>query len=721
MLITDGEYMVSVALKEKKGARIAKMSDKRDFPLDRTRNIGIMAHIDAGKTTTTERMLYYTGKTYKMGEVDDGAAVMDWMVQEQERGITITSAVTTCKWRDCCINIIDTPGHVDFTMEVERSLRILDGAVAILDAVAGVEPQTETVWRQADQYKVPRICFVNKMDKVGADFHKVIFTIVERLEGNPVAIQIPVGKEDDFQGVVDLITMKEIIYTDEMGEVWEQKEIGEERKKNAEESRITMIEEAAECDEELMEKYLHGEEISNELIIRALRKGTISTRLTPVLCGAAYRNKGVQPLLDAIVDLLPSPIDIPPIKGTNTKTSQEEERPADDKSPFAALAFKIMSDPYVGKLTYFRVYSGTLKSGDMVMNSVRGGKERVSRILRMHANRREDRDVVFAGEIVAGVGLKETYTGDTICDPGAPILLEPMAFPEPVISVAIEPKTKIDQDKLSSSLRRVSEEDPTFVVSFDEESGQTIISGMGELHLEVVVDRLLREFNVDANVGRPQVAYRETMTVPVRDVEGRFVRQSGGRGQFGVVVLDVEPLPRGSGYEFENLIHSGAIPKEYIPGIDRGVQEAMGAGELANYPLVDVKVLLKDGKYHEVDSSELAFKVAGSMALKRAVSRGKPALLEPIMAVTIVTKETYVGEVISDLNARRGKIEKVEMEGDRQTIDAHLPLAEMFGYATDLRSLTQGRSTHHMEFFTYEEVPAGIAKEIIARAKGRVR
>ena len=708
------------AATKRKVAPIGTVSNKmeRDFPVEQVRNIGIMAHIDAGKTTTTERALYYTGKTYKIGEVHDGAAVMDWMIQEQERGITITSAATTCQWGDIRINIIDTPGHVDFTIEVERSLRILDGAVAIFDAVEGVEPQSETVWRQADRYSVPRICFINKMDRVGADMERCKQMIEEKLDGRPVALQMPVGTEEKFSGVIDLVNMKAVKWYDELGEEWGHEEIPKDLEEQAEEARHDMIEGVAEFDDEVLEAYVHGSEISQEMIRRAIRKGTISAKVVPMLCGSALRNRGVQPLLDAVVDYLPSPLDIPPVTGENPYTKEQEERPPSDDQPFAALAFKIMSDPYVGKLTYFRVYSGTLQTGTFILNSTRGHKERIGRILRMHANHREDVKVVCVGDIVAGVGLKKTTTGDTLCDPSHPVLLEPMSFPEPVIAVAIEPKTKMDQDRLTESLNRLSDEDPTFRVSYDEDSGQTIISGMGELHLEVVVDRLLREFQVDANVGKPQVAYRETIKVPAKGVRGRFVRQSGGRGQYGDVVINLEPLKSGKGYEFESKIHGGEVPKEYIPAVDRGIQEAASGGLLAGYPLVDFKVELVDGSFHAVDSSDIAFKVAGSMALKEAARKGGLVLIEPIMKMEISLPEAHVGDVISDINSRRGRIENIDTKAGRQTLTVLVPLAETFGYATDLRSLTQGRATYHMDFFKYAEVPTGISQEIIARVKG---
>ena len=704
----------------KRVTRAERASEKmeRDFPLENTRNIGIMAHIDAGKTTTTERILYYTGKTYKMGEVHDGAAVMDWMVQEQERGITITSAATTCQWNDFRINIIDTPGHVDFTIEVERSLRVLDGAVAIFDAVEGVEPQTETVWRQADNYMVPRICYVNKMDRTGANFNKCVEMIKERLEARPVAMQLPVGIEETFTGIIDLVKMKSVAWIDDMGEEWEYREIPRDLRDKSEEARRLMLDEVSEFDEESLDAYIHGGEVSEEMIIRATRRGTLAAKIVPVLCGASLKNRGVQPLLDAVVDYLPSPADVKAVEGENPYTHEVEARPAADGDPFSALAFKIMSDPYVGKLTYFRVYSGSLDTRTSVLNSTRGHKERIGRILRMHANHREDLDMVCTGDIIAGVGLKKTTTGDTLCDPAHPILLEPMIFPEPVISVAIEPKTKMDQDKLTESLNRLSDEDPTFRVDFDDESGQTIISGMGELHLEVVVDRLVRDFQVDANVGKPEVSYRETVTVPATKVRGRFVKQSGGRGQYGDITINLLPLKRGTGYEFESKIHGGEIPKEYIPAVDRGIKEAIGSGVLAGYPLVDIKAELVGGSFHAVDSSELAFKVAGVMALKDAVRRAKPILLEPIMKMEIVVPEAYVGEVMSDINGRRGRIDSVSVESGRQKLVAFVPLAEAFGYATDLRSLSQGRATYHMDFFKYEEIPAGISQEIIARAKG---
>jgi elongation factor G len=682
--------------------------------LDRVRNIGIMAHIDAGKTTTTERILYYTGRTHKMGEVHEGAAVMDWMAQEQERGITITSAATTAFWRDFRINIIDTPGHVDFTMEVERSLRVLDGAIAVFDSVAGVEPQSETVWRQADRYRVPRIAFINKMDRTGADFFGSVQSMVDRLGARPVPIQLPLGQEEHFRGVIDLIEMRAIVWKDDLGTTFEITDIPPELSEQVSEYHHQLIEGVADHDDELMETYLADEgAVTPEMLKRALRKATLDITVTPVLCGSAFKNKGVQPLLDAVVDYLPSPLDVPPVHGIDPRTEHElSRRPALDE-PFAALAFKVMSDPYVGKLTYFRVYSGQVKAGDRVLNTTTGRTERIGRILQMHANHREEREEIGAGEIAAAVGLKTTTTGDTLAIDSAPIRLESMDFPDPVISVAIEPKTKGDQDKLSGGLQRLTEEDPTFRVRTDDETGQTLISGMGELHLEIIVDRLLREFKVDANVGRPQVAYRETIGKPVEKIEGRFVRQTGGRGQYGHVVINLEPTDPGEGYEFLDRIVGGKVPKEYIPSVDLGIQEAMESGILAGYPVVDVRVALIDGSYHDVDSSELAFKVAGSMAFKTAMQRAKPKLLEPVMAVEVVTPDDYLGDVMGDLNARRGRVEGLEPRGNAQAIRARVPLAAMFGYATDLRSTTQGRATFTMQFDRYEEVPQSIAGEIV--------
>jgi len=673
-----------------------------------------MAHIDAGKTTTTERILYYTGRTHKMGEVHEGAATMDWMAQEQERGITITSAATTAFWRDFRINIIDTPGHVDFTVEVERSLRVLDGAVAVFDSVAGVQPQSETVWRQADKYKVPRIAFINKMDRTGANFFAAVQSMRDRLAANPVPVQIPIGAEDNFQGVVDLVEMQAIVYKDDLGQEFETTDIPAELLEQAQEYHHQMIDAVSHFDDEVLEAYIDDESsVTPEMIKRALRAGTIADEITPTLLGSAFKNKGVQPLLDAVIDYLPSPLDVPPMIGLDPKTGQEVERLPSPDQPFSALAFKVMSDPFVGKLTYFRVYSGKIKSGDRVLNTTTGKTERVSRILQMHANHREERDEIMAGEIAAGVGLKNTTTGDTLAAENAPIVLESMTFPEPVIAVAVEPKSKADQDKLGSGLARLSEEDPTFRVATDEETGQTIISGMGELHLEIIVDRLKREFNVEANVGRPQVAYRETAGRPVQNVREKFVRQTGGSGQYGDVVINLDPQAPGEGYEFSDKITGGKIPKEYIPAVDAGIREAMDSGVLAGYPIVDVKVELVDGSYHEVDSSERAFKIAGSIAFKEAMKRSKPKLLEPVMAVEVTTPEDYLGDVMGNLNSRRGRIESMEPLGNAQIIKAVVPLSEMFGYATDLRSMTQGRADFTMQFDRYEEVPQSIASEII--------
>jgi elongation factor G len=691
----------------------------RDFPLAKTRNIGIMAHIDAGKTTTTERILYYTGRNYKIGEVHEGAATMDWMVQEQERGITITSAATTCSWRDNWINIIDTPGHVDFTVEVERSLRVLDGAVAVFDAVAGVEPQTETVWRQANKYNVPRICFVNKMDRIGADFDRTVQMIRDRLDALPAVIQLPIGVESGFKGVVDLLEERALVWSSDMGEEWETLDIPADMAAPAEDARHQLIDVVSNFDDTIMEKYLAEEPITADDLRRALRTATLAAAVVPVLCGSAFKNKGVQPMLDAVVDYLPSPLDLPPTEGHKPGKAEEvEERKADDAEPFSALAFKIMTDPYVGKLTYIRVYSGTLQKGGSIQNSTKDKKERVGRILQMHANHREDKDAIFAGDIMAVVGLKQTTTGDTLCDPQRPIVLEALEFPEPVIHVAVEPKTKADQDKLSRALYALSEEDPTFRVRSDEETGQTVISGMGELHLEVLVDRMLREFSVDANVGKPQVAYRETIRKAVEKVEGKYVRQTGGRGQYGHVVIEAEPSGPGGGYEFIDKITGGVIPKEYIPSVDAGIQEALTTGVLAGYPTVDVRVTLTYGSYHDVDSSEMAFKIAGSMAIKEALKRASPVLLEPVMAVTVTTPEDYMGDVMGNLSSRRGRVGLTEPQGSSQVINAQVPLAEMFGYATDLRSRTQGRATYTMQFESYNEVPESIAKEIIARVHG---
>ena len=692
----------------------------RPYPLERTRNIGIMAHIDAGKTTTTERVLYYTGRSYKIGEVHEGTATMDWMVQEQERGITITSAATTCFWRDSRINIIDTPGHVDFTMEVERSLRVLDGAIALLDAVAGVEPQTETVWRQADKYRVPRVVYVNKMDRVGADFFRCLAMIKSRLGANGVAIQIPVGREDGFVGVVDLIEEVALIWKDDdsLGQNFERTAVPADLEPLVREYRDKLIESLAEVDDHLLEKYLGDHKISPAEVRAAVRAGTISRKIFPVICGASFKNKGVQPMLDAVVDYLPSPLDVPPIRGLNPDTHEVETREASETAPFSALAFKIMNDAYVGQLVFVRVYSGTLKSGSGVYNSVRSRKERIGRLLRMHANKREEITEVAAGDIAAVVGLKDTRTGDTLCDPNRPIVLESMDFPEPVIAVAIEPKTKADEEKLGLSLQRLALEDPTFKVKVDEETSQTLISGMGELHLEIIVDRLLREFKVEANVGKPEVAYRETIRKSA-EAEGRFVRQTGGRGQYGDVWLTVAPAPPGAGFVFENKIVGGKIPKEFIPAVEKGVREAMTTGVLAGYPMVDVKVSLTDGSYHEVDSSEMAFKIAGSIGFKEACRKAKPVLLEPIMEVETVVPEEYMGAVVGDLNSRRGRIISMEARAGAQVIRAHVPLGHMFGYATDLRSMTQGRATYTMQFSRYEEVPASVAEEIMAKAAGK--
>jgi len=693
---------------------------ERQYSLEKTRNIGIMAHIDAGKTTTTERILYYTGRSYKIGEVHEGTATMDWMVQEQERGITITSAATTCFWRDCRINIIDTPGHVDFTVEVERSLRVLDGAVAILDAVSGVEPQTETVWRQADKYRVPRLVYVNKMDRVGADYYQCLDMLRARLGAHAVPIQIPMGREDQYRGLVDLIDQTALVWDEDdesLGKEYRKVEIPADLREQAKEYREKMIEALAEVDEHLMGKYVGSEPISPDEIRAAVRKGTIALKLFPVICGASFKNKGVQPLLDAVIDYLPSPLDIPPVQGINPDTQAPEERPPADDAPFAALAFKIMSHQHVGQLVFLRVYSGTLEAGSGVYNSTKDKKERVGRLLRMHANKEEAIEGVASGDIAAAIGLKVTTTGDTLCDAGKPIVLEAMTFPEPVIAVAIEPKTHVDEEKLSVSLSRLALEDPTFRVTSDDETGQTLIHGMGELHLEIIVDRLLREFRVEANVGKPQVAYRETIRHPA-EAQGRYVRQTGGRGQYGDVYLEVEPNP-GKGFEFQNKIVGGSIPKEYIPAIEKGIREALETGVLAGYPMVDLKVRLTDGSYHEVDSSEMAFKIAASLGFKEACRKAKPVLLEPVMDVEVVTPEEYMGAVVGDLNSRRGRIVSMEARGTSQVIRANVPLGQMFGYVTDLRSMTQGRATSTMQFARYEEVPAAIAEEIMAKVAGK--
>jgi elongation factor G len=691
----------------------------REYPLARTRNIGIMAHIDAGKTTTTERILYYTGRTYKIGEVHEGAATMDWMVQEQERGITITSAATTTFWNDYQINIIDTPGHVDFTVEVERSLRVLDGAVAVFDAVAGVEPQTETVWRQANKYHVPRMCFVNKMDRLGADFFAALDSIRDRLEANTAVLQLPLGAEGHYRGVIDLLSMKALVWLEEdLGARWEVQDIPAELEAQAEDYRHQLIDVLSSYDEVILEKYVTEEEITVDDLQRAIRMGTLAGEIVPVLNGSAFKNKGVQPLLDAIVAYLPSPIDLPPVTGVSMKGNEELERKPADDEPFAALAFKIMSDPHVGKLTYFRVYSGTLEKGRQVVNTTTGRKERVGRILKMHANHREDVDAVFTGDIAAGIGLKNTRTGDTLSAPGAEIQLEQLEFPEPVIHVAVEPKTKVDQEKMSKALQALAEEDPTFQVRTDEDTGQTVISGMGELHLEVLVDRMLREFRVDATVGKPQVAYRETITQPVTKVTYTHRKQTGGAGQFAEVSINLEPLGPGGGYEFVDKITGGRVPKEYIPAVDAGIQQSLDAGVLAGYPTVDVRATLVDGKYHEVDSSEMAFKIAGSMVFKEAARKANPVLLEPIMAVEVVTPEVYMGDVIGDLNSRRGRVGGMEQRGNSQVVRAQVPLSEMFGYATDLRSRTQGRATYTMQFHSYQQTPNSVQDEIVARVRG---
>ncbi len=684
----------------------------RQFSLENTRNIGIMAHIDAGKTTTTERILFYTGKLHKMGEVHEGAATMDWMEQEQERGITITSAATTAQWKGTRVNIIDTPGHVDFTVEVERSLRVLDGSVTLFCAKGGVEPQSETVWRQADKYNVPRIAYVNKMDIMGADFFNCIQMMKDRLKANAIPIQLPIGKEDNFRGIIDLITKKAVFYLDDLGKVLDEEPIPEDMVDIVDKYRNILIEAVAEQDENLMNKYLEGEELTEEEIRAGIRKATIAVNMIPVTCGSSYRNKGVQQLLDAIVDYMPSPLDVPPIKGVSSDGETEEERPADDEGPFSALAFKIMADPFVGKLCFFRVYSGKLNSGSYVLNSTKDKKERIGRILQMHANHREDIEAVYSGDIAAAVGLKDTTTGDTLCSEDAPIVLESMEFPEPVIHVAVEPKTKAGQDKMVTALAKLSEEDPTFKVHTDPETGQTIISGMGELHLEIIVDRMMREFKVEANVGQPQVAYKETIRKAVK-AEGKFVRQSGGRGQYGHCVLEIEPQEPGSGYTFVNKIVGGAIPKEYIAPIDEGIQDAMQNGVLGGYQVLDVKVTLVDGSYHEVDSSEMAFKIAGSMGFKEGCRKADPVLLEPIMRVDVVVPEVYMGDVMGDLNSRRGRIEGMENRAGAQVITANVPLANMFGYATELRSRTQGRGVFTMQFNHYEEVPKNIQETVL--------
>jgi len=698
----------------------------RKFDLNKYRNIGIMAHIDAGKTTTTERILYYTGKTHKIGEVHDGAAEMDWMEQEKERGITITSAATTCFWKDYQINIIDTPGHVDFTVEVERSLRVLDGAVAVYDGVAGVEPQTETVWRQADRYKVPRMCFVNKMDRTGADFFNAVDMMKDRLGANAVVIQLPIGSEANYQGHIDLVANNAVVWTgEELGAKFEIREIPADMAEQAAEYRAKLIEAVAELNEDLLEKYLEGGELTEEELKKGIRNATLAMKMFPVLCGTAFKNKGVQTLLDAVIDYLPSPLDIPPVKGFEVDKKDEMgaeptmSRKADDNEPFAALAFKVMSDPYIGKLTFFRVYSGKLTKGSYLVNTTKDKKERIGRILQMHANHREERDEVMTGDIAAAVGLKDTTTGDTLTDEVGPIVLEKMVFPDPVISVAVEPKTKSDQEKMGIALSKLAEEDPTFRVKTDEETGQTIIAGMGELHLEIIVDRMKREFKVESNVGKPQVAYRETIREKV-DQEGKYIKQTGGRGQYGHVWITLEPQEAGKGFEFVNKIVGGVVPREYIPAVGKGIEEALQSGVLAGYPVVDVKATLYDGSYHDVDSSEMAFKIAGSMAFKEAARKAKPVLLEPMMKVEVTTPEDYMGDVVGDLNRRRGKVNSMDSRGNAKLVSAHVPLSEMFGYATELRSISQGRAAYTMLFDHYEEVPSNIAKEIsekVAAAK----
>ena len=691
----------------------------RPFTLTNTRNIGIMAHIDAGKTTTTERILFYTGRTYKIGEVHEGAATMDWMEQEQERGITITSAATTCTWDEHRINIIDTPGHVDFTVEVERSLRVLDGAIALFDSVAGVEPQSETVWRQADKYTVPRIAYINKMDRTGADFSQGVQTMIDRLGANPVPIQLPIGAEGDFAGIIDLVEMKAITYADEMGSDQLTGDIPEAMLAEAQAAREHLLEEASNHDDELVELILDEADVPVDVLKRAIRAATLGIHFTPVLCGSSFKNKGVQPLLDAVIDYLPSPLDVPPVEGVDPKSDEVVIRNADDSEPFAALAFKIMADPFVGKLTFFRVYSGTLEAGGRVLNVGSGKTERVGRILMMHANDREELEKVYAGDIAAGVGIKQIVTGDTLCAPDKPVKLETIVFPEPVIKVAVEPKTKSDQEKMSVALGRLAEEDPTFQVQTNEETGQTEISGMGELHLEVLVDRMRREFNVEANVGKPQVSYRETVRGTAEKIEGKFIRQTGGSGQYGVVYINMEPAP-GVGFEFVSAIKGGSVPSEFIGAVEKGCEEAMDNGVKAGYPMVDIRVTLTDGKYHDTDSSEIAFKVAGSIAFKEAARRAKPVLLEPIFKIEVVTPEEFMGDVIGDLNRRRGRVEGMEPRGNAQVVDAFAPLSEMFGYATDLRSATQGRATYTMQFERYEEVPPNIAEKIVENRTGEV-
>jgi elongation factor G len=684
--------------------------------LERVRNIGIIAHIDAGKTTVTELILYHTGRTYKVGQVDDGTAVMDWMEQERERGITITAAATSCEWLDHQINIIDTPGHVDFTAEVERSLRVLDGGVVVFDAVCGVEPQSETVWRQADKYSVPRICFVNKMDRVGADFLATVQSIVSRLGANPVAIQLPIGVEADFKGVIDLIEGKAWLFSEDRDQPPTEVTVPEELKEAVARHREKLIEKVADSDEALMSAYVEGKEITVSELKAAIRRATLSTRLVPVLCGSALKGKGIRPVLNAIVDYLPSPLDMPPVRGTDPRTGKEVTREASDNAPFAALAFKIVSDPFIGRLVYLRVYSGRARTGHQIYNSTREHKERLGRLLRMHANRREEISEVGCGQIVAAVGLKDTFTGDTLCEPTRTIVLESIKFPEPVISVAIEPKTKADQDKLGESLAKLADEDPTFKTRYDQETGQTIISGMGELHLDIIVDRMMREYGVDAKVGRPQVAYKETITVPVR-TEGRFIKQTGGRGQYGHIWLELEPLERGKGFEFANKIQGGVVPRQFIPAVHQGVKEALESGVLAGYPIIDIKATAVDGSYHEVDSSEIAFKLAASQAVREGVKEANPILLEPIMKLEVATPKEFLGDIMSDLNSRRARVEAIELRAWTHIIRCYVPLAETFGYATDLRSISQGRATYSMEFYCYQEVPRDMAREIITRMR----
>jgi elongation factor G len=713
--------MVTTTIREsrpKTAGRSGNSTMSRTFPLDKVRNIGIIAHIDAGKTTSTERILFYTGRTYKVGDVDDGTTVMDWMIQERERGITITSAATTCHWNDHRINIIDTPGHVDFTAEVERSLRVLDGGVVILDAVSGVEAQSETVWRQADRYKVPRICFINKMDRVGADFHRTVSMIEERLRAKTLVIQLPLGKESLYQGIIDVLNQKAWVFSDDVNEPPVETPVPDEYKEEVAHYRQLLIEKLAENDDRLMLLYVDNTAMPVAELKAAIRRLTLSNRIVPILCGTALRNKGVQPLLDAVIDYLPSPLDIPPISGIDTKTGEKIIREANDDAPFSALAFKVVADPFMGRLVYFRVYSGKVQTGMQVFNSSKGRKERIGRLVLMHANRREEIGEVDTGTIAATVGLKDTFTGDTLCEMSEPILLEAIRFPQPVISMAIEPKSKVDQDKLGEVLNKLSEEDPTFKIHTDEETGQTIISGMGELHLDVLIDRILREFNVGVNVGKPQVAYRETITVTV-EAEGRFVRQSGGKGQYGHVWLKVEPGESGSGFQFVNKIKGGTIPREFIPSIEEGAKEALESGVLAGYPVVDIAVTVFDGSYHEVDSSEIAFKMAGSIGVKEALKKGQSVLLEPLMELEVVTPSQFMGDIIGDLNARRGHIEGIETHGETCIIRSFVPMADTFGYATSLRSLSQGRATYSMQFHHYQEVPGNLVDQITGRVKGR--